>query len=229
MQKTMLILAAHPDDEVLGCGGTIARYAAEGWHVHIVFFTDGVGARQSEVCSEESVIRRKAAQSAADILQVRSITFGAFPDNRMDSVDLLDIVQFVEQHIHQHQPNMILTHHANDLNIDHRLVHQATVTACRPQPGHCVQLLLFFEVPSSTEWQLPSTTTTFAPNWFVDISAYTKVRTQALNAYEAEMRAWPHSRSLLATEHLASWRGASVGVEAAEAFMLGRHLHLETT
>lgn len=228
MNKTVLILAAHPDDEVLGCGGTIARFASEGANVHTVYFTDGVSARQGSAASAESGIesqaRRVASKTAADILNVKSTVFGEFPDNCMDQVHFLDIVQFVEHQVNHYMPDMILTHHAGDLNIDHRLVHQATMTACRPQPGHSVKTILFFEVPSSTEWQTPASAAAFAPNWFVDITRYLDIREQALQAYADEMRPWPHSRSFKAVEHLVRWRGASVGVEAAEAFMLGRNI-----
>ena len=231
MSQTVLVLAAHPDDEVLGCGGTIARYAHEGAAVHIVFFTDGIGSRQQDrgmvMPSKEALVRRTAAETAVKILGAQSVSFGEFPDNRMDSVDLLDIVQFVEKHVYHHKPEVILTHHVSDLNIDHRLVHQAVVTACRPQPGHLVKTLLFFEVSSSTEWQTPASASVFAPNWFVDINPYMAKRMHALEAYVDEIRPWPHSRSLKAIEYLARWRGATVGVEAAEAFMLGRMLVTE--
>lgn len=225
MNKTILILAAHPDDEVLGCGGTIAHFAQQGANVHIVFFTDGVGARQQDkVLSIEAQMRKEAAHTAAKILGAQSVTFGEFPDNQMDSIDLLSIIKFAEKQIGQYSPEIILTHHAADLNIDHRLVSQAAVTACRPQPGHTVKTILFFEVPSSTEWQLPSSHMTFVPNWFVNIAPYIELRAHALEAYSEEMRSWPHSRSFKAVEHLARWRGASVGLEAAEAFTLGRNI-----
>lgn len=156
----VLVLAAHPDDEVLGCGGTIARLVAEGADVHIIFFTDGIGARHTKERSVEIVvkssIRREAAQLVMKILGAKSVTFGDFPDNCMDSVALLDIIQFIETQINKYAPSAIFTHSAIDLNVDHRLVHQAAVTASRPQPGQCVQTLLFFEVPSSTEWQTPA-------------------------------------------------------------------------
>lgn len=228
MNQTVLVLAAHPDDEVLGCGGTMARFASEGADVHTVYFTDGVSARQEHAVSIESNLasqaRRAASDIAANILGVKSVVFGHFPDNRMDSVDFLDIVQFVERQVNHYLPDMILTHHAGDLNIDHRLVHQATMTACRPQPGHSVKTILFFEVPSSTEWQPAASAAMFAPNWFIDITQYLDARERALQAYADEIRPWPHSRSFKAVDHLARWRGATVGVEAAEAFMLGRNL-----
>jgi LmbE family N-acetylglucosaminyl deacetylase len=107
--------------------------------------------------------------------------------------------------------------------VDHRVVYQAVVTACRPQPEHSVKTLLLFEIPSSTEWQPPAFSP-FAPNWFVDISATLAIKLDALAAYESELRDWPHPRSLKAVEHLARWRGATVGVEAAESFVLAREI-----
>jgi LmbE family N-acetylglucosaminyl deacetylase len=137
---------------------------------------------------------------------------------------LLEITQAVEMLIAKYQPDMVFSHHAGDVNIDHRRLHDAVVTACRPQKGHPVKTLLCFEVPSSTEWQLPGSAPFFAPNWFVDISATVERKLAALDAYTAELRPWPHPRSLKGVEHLARWRGATVGFNAAEAFMLGRQL-----
>lgn len=226
MMHPILILAAHPDDEVLGCGGTIAKLADEGAIVHVVFLADGVFSRVGEQKAQqlELTARRAAAQKACKILGVKSVSFGDFPDNRMDIIPLLDITQTVEALIAKHQPEMVFTHHAGDVNIDHRRLHEAVVTACRPQSGHPVKTLLCFEVPSSTEWQLSGSAPAFTPNWFVDISATLECKLAALEVYSAELRAWPHPRSRQGIEHLAHWRGATVGVDAAEAFMLGRQL-----
>ena len=226
MTGTTLILAAHPDDEVLGCGGTIAKLVDQGSIVHVSFLADGVFSREGDQVSqqEELRIRRGAAQKACDILGVKSVSFGDFPDNRMDTVALLDIISVVEELIAEHLPDTVFTHHAGDVNIDHRRMHEAAVTACRPQRGHPVKTLLCFEVPSSTEWQLPGSAPVFAPNWFVDISDTLERKFAALDAYAAELRDWPHPRSRQGVDHLARWRGATVGVDAAEAFMLGRQL-----
>ncbi len=222
--KSVLILAAHPDDDVLGCGGTIAKFADEGATVNVAFLADGVFSRLSgeEAQQLELISRRSAAQKACDILGVRSLLFGDFPDNRMDSIPLLEIINAVEALIAKFRPEIIFTHHVGDVNIDHRRLHDAVVTACRPLPGHSVKTLLCFEVASSTEWQLPGSAPAFLPNWFVDISTTLDRKLRALEAYEAELRAWPHPRSRQGIEHLARWRGATVGVEAAEAFVLGR-------
>jgi LmbE family N-acetylglucosaminyl deacetylase len=224
--RSILILAAHPDDEVLGCGGTIAKLANDGATIHVAFLADGVFSRVGNSIDqdEELHIRRSAAQKSCEILGVKSVSFGEFPDNRMDTVALLDITRELEGLLTKHKPEMIFTHHSGDVNIDHRRMHEATVTACRPQPGHPVKTLLNFEVPSSTEWQLSGSAPIFAPNWFVDISDTLDQKLAALDFYSSELRDWPHPRSRQAIEHLARWRGASVGVDAAEAFMLGRKL-----
>lgn len=220
----VLVVASHPDDEALGCGGTIAAYVKQGHPVHVAFMTDGIGARGGKGQSAAARKRKAAADKACRILGVTSAYFGRFPDNRMDSVDLLDVVKSIETLIAKLEPGTLLTHHAGDLNVDHRVVHDAVMTACRPQKGHPVRTVLFFEVPSSTEWQAAGTSVPFEPNWFIDISATLPLKMAALEAYGGEMRAPPHSRSLVAVEHLARWRGATIGVAAAEAFMLGRHL-----
>jgi len=119
-------------------------------------------------------------------------------------------------------PDTVLTHHAADLTLDHRLTPEAVATACRPQRNHPVKTILCFEVPSSTEWQLAGSAPAFLPNWFVDISSTLEAKLSALEAYAVEMRPFPHPRSRQAVEHLARWRGATVGVEAEEAFVLGR-------
>lgn len=226
MFSSVLVIAAHPDDEVLGCGGTLIKAAAAGAEIHLAFLADGIGARHPDPAHRQAELdqRRAAARTAADILGAASIHFGDLPDNRLDSVPLLDLTQRVEALIARHRPTTLLTHHAGDLNIDHRRTHQAVMTACRPQPGHPVRTLLCFEVPSSTEWQPPGSGTPFTPNWFVDIGATLDGKLAALAAYAAEVRDWPHPRSGAGVEYLARWRGASVGCEAAEAFMLARQL-----
>ncbi len=226
MMKSVLVLAAHPDDEVLGCGGTIAKLTSQGVTVNVAFMADGVLSRDGNTVElqDELRTRRTAAHKAKDILGVQSISFSDFADNRMDSVDLLDVIKIIEGLIDQYKPDTVFTHHAGDLNIDHRRVHEAAATACRPQRGHPVKTLLCFEVPSSTEWQLPGSAPAFEPNWFVDISNSLDKKLAALGSYSAEQHEWPHPRSIQGIEHLVGWRGATVGVEAAEAFILGRQL-----
>jgi LmbE family N-acetylglucosaminyl deacetylase len=226
----VLVVAAHPDDEVLGCGGTIARLVDCGVEVHIALLADGVGSRKKSAIDAKSndnlIARRQAARKAAKILGAKSVVFGDFPDNRMDTIALLEITQFIEQLIARIQPETVFTHHAGDLNVDHRLTSQAVMTACRPIPNSAVHTVLFFEVPSSTEWQMSPSNITFEPNFFLETTAQLDRRQLALEAYAEEIRPWPHIRSYEALNHLSRWRGATVGVEAAEAFMLGRKLLL---
>ena len=225
--RSVLILAAHPDDEVLGCGGTIAKLSDGGVDVHVAFLADGVFSRIGNDRATQQLqlnARRIAAKKACEILGIRSVTFGDFPDNQLDTISLLEIIQAVELIIDRHKPDTVFMHHFGDLNIDHRRLHEAAVTACRPQSGHSVKTILSYEVPSSTEWQLPGNGPAFTPNWFVDITDTLHRKLTALEVYSDELRPWPHPRSLKAVEHLASWRGASVGVDSAEAFILGRQL-----
>ncbi|OHB70611.1 MAG: GlcNAc-PI de-N-acetylase [Planctomycetes bacterium RBG_16_43_13] len=228
MSKKILVIAAHPDDEVLGCGATIAMHAKKGDEVHVVILAEGVTSRDDRRDpkgrkSELSELS-KAAHSANKILGVKSLTLHDFPDNRMDSLDRLDVIKVVEQLIDKYCPETVYTHHAGDVNVDHRIIHEAVVTACRPIPSQPVKILLFFEIPSSTEWQTPCSAASFIPNWFVDVSSTMDAKLQALVAYNSEMRSWPHARSIEAVTHLVKWRGATVGSEAAEAFVLGRNL-----
>lgn len=228
MSKKILVIAAHPDDEVLGCGGTIAKHAMNGDSVAVVIMAEGITSRdpkrrRDKRGSELSELA-SSARKANKIIGTKSLELLKFPDNRMDSVDLLDIVKAVEELVEKHMPEIVYTHSSGDVNIDHRRIHEAVVTACRPMPGRPVKTLLFFEVPSSTEWQAPGSAMPFVPGWFVDISDAIDLKMKALDAYCAEMRPWPHARSKEAVASLARFRGASAGFEAAEAFMLGRNL-----
>jgi LmbE family N-acetylglucosaminyl deacetylase len=224
----LVIDAAHPDDEVLGSGGTIARHADAGDQVQVLIVAEGATSRQQQrdrnQASEELSALAQAAHTAGSILGAAGVELLDLPDNRLDSLDRLDLIKHIEQRIDCHQPQVVYVHHAGDVNVDHRRLHEAVITACRPTPGHPVRRLLSFEVASSSEWQPPGSASAFQPNWFVDISDQWQRKREALVAYASEMRPWPHARSLEALEHLARWRGAQVGVEAAEAFCLLRQL-----
>ena len=229
MNDPVVVIAAHPDDEVLGCGGAIARMAKAGRPVHVLLMADGESSRVTAESGEKGSLllsqRNAAAERACKILGCSSMKMLALPDNRLDSIDLLDIIKFIEAFIWEFSPSTIFTHHAGDVNIDHRIVHDAVIAACRPQPGNFVKELLFFEVPSSTEWRPPGSGEFFNPNWFCDITETLEVKMAALQAYQCELRDFPHPRSLAAIDALARWRGASVGFKAAEAFILGRKLY----
>lgn len=222
-RREVLVVAAHPDDEVLGCGGAIARHARAGDTVTIVIVGEGITSRPDGQRAELDALT-KAAQRASALLGAASLELLGLPDNRLDAMPLLDLIQRIEAVKAKRSPAIVYTHHAGDLNVDHRRVHEAVVTAFRPLPGVKPATLLFFEVPSSTEWQTAGSAPPFSPNWFVDIAATLEAKLAALGAYASEMRPWPHPRSAEAVTHLARWRGASIGRPAAEAFMTGRHI-----
>ena len=216
--KRILAVAAHPDDEALGCGGTLARHAREGDEVYALFMTDGVGARGAGGATG----RRKAAQEAAKALGIKKCVFNRFPDNAMDGMPLLDVVKAVEKTIRQVAPHIIYTHHGGDLNIDHAVTARAVLTACRPLPGAGVEAIYGFEVLSSTEWAGPAPGNAFCPAHFVDIDTDFAAKRKAVNAYSPEMRPFPHPRSPEAIAALAVLRGAQAGMKKAEAFTVIR-------
>lgn len=222
--QCILVVAAHPDDEVLGCGGTMARHVTEGDEVHVVIAGEGITSRAGPLEKRSVGALAEAARDANKIIGTASLELLGLPDNRMDTQPLLDLIQRIEPIFERLQPAAVYTHHAGDLNVDHRRVHQAVVTACRPLPGQALTTLLFFEVPSSTEWQSPGSAAVFMPNWYVDIGTTWEKKAAALASYAGEMRPWPHARSMEAIQALARWRGASAGVTAAEAFQLGRRV-----
>jgi LmbE family N-acetylglucosaminyl deacetylase len=212
-----LVIASHPDDEVLGCGGTMARLAAQGVAVQSLFLSDGVTAR-AQVADTALAARRRMGDRAAEVLGTQAPAYLDFPDNRMDSVDLLEIVTAIERQSAQVRPDVVFTHFGGDLNIDHRLCAQAVATAFRPTPGQSVKAIYTFEVPSSTEWSFGVAGADFTPQIFFDIGDHLATKIEAIRCYAEEIRDFPHSRSYEAIEALARWRGASVGVQAAEAF-----------
>lgn len=220
MEQNVLIVVAHADDEVLGCGGTIAKRVASGDAVQLLILADGVSSRPDAV-SSDAVLRSEAAEVAAKILGIHNTVRLDMPDNSLDSLPLLQVVRAIENVIQKIKPNIIYTHHYGDLNIDHRVTHQAVMTACRPLPGTCIKEIYTFEALSSTEWNSPFVHP-FIPQLFVDITDYVHTKMTALNAYSSEMRLAPHSRSFEHIHALALHRGHSAGLTAAEAFMVMR-------
>lgn len=202
----------------------MARHSKEGDRITVLIMADGVGSRGPDPDSAARDERQRSARRANQILGVNEVTLLTYPDNRMDAVPLLDVVQDIERVLAQCSPTVVYTHHAGDVNIDHARTHHAVIAACRPQPGRGIRRLLFFETPSSTEWRPPGSLPVFAPNWFMDISDTLEAKLEAMRAYACELREFPHPRSLAAIEHLARWRGASSGLAAAEAFELGRQI-----
>jgi LmbE family N-acetylglucosaminyl deacetylase len=220
MNKSILIIAAHSDDEVLGCGGTIARHVDEGDIVNVIFISDGVGSR-TNLTQKSLFDRENAALNAKNILGISNIKYLGFPDNKLDSIPILEIIKELEIAINIFQPNIIYTHHYGDLNVDHRLTHQAVLTACRPFPESLITKIYTFEVMSSTDWALTGSFQ-FIPNTYINITNYIEKKKQALLAYSLEMRNSPNSRSISHIVALSVHRGNIVGFEYAEAFVLIR-------
>ena len=215
-----LIVAAHPDDEILGCGGTILKFKKT-HNIKIIFMTNGVSARGKN--KKEIILRRRACINLHKYLKLEKPIFFNFPDNKMDSVPLLKIVKKLEKIIDKEQPEIIFTHYSECLNIDHKITSQAVMTACRPLKDCSVKKILSFEIPSSTEWALFKGKN-FQPNYFIDISNHLGKKLEMIKFYKDELRPYPHSRSIKAIKSFASFRGVSVGVNYAEAFYLNRSI-----
>ena len=224
--RTVLVCVAHPDDEVLGCGGTMARHVDRGDTVHVIFVADGVGSRKGSDAERERDLleRHQAARDAARIIGCEVPHCLDYPDQHLDTISLLDITQSIEALLAGIRPDVVYTHHGDDLNADHRLVCEATMTAVRPMPGHTVRAVYGFETLSSTEWAFHSRGNAFRPNRFIDIEATLGRKLAALRAYKTEMRDFPHARSFETVEALARLRGSIVGLAAAEAFMVLREV-----
>ncbi|MBT5400692.1 PIG-L family deacetylase [bacterium] len=223
MNENVLIVAAHPDDEVLGCGGVIAKHIDDNDNVSVVFMADGVESRNYQDFESNISDRKTHALKACSILGVNNPIFLNFPDNRMDSIPLLDVIKSIEKIIDKLSPTIIYTHNDSDLNIDHRITYQAVMTSCRPQQGSSIKKIYLFEVLSSTEWSL-SSYGSFVPNCFVDITNFIDVKIDALNEYLYEINEFPHPRSVEAVKALAKIRGSSSGFMYAEAFKVERDI-----
>lgn len=213
------VIVAHPDDETLGCGGTIAKHVREGHRVHVLTFTDGVGARGTTDGAGERLqaFHRALWQMGAQGANA-SVLSADFPDQRLDVVPISVLARTVERCLQQHSPDVVYTHSLSDLNADHRRVAEAVQVACRPLSGRSPITVYACETPSSTEWGL----TAFRPTHFVTIAATLETKLKALACYGPESPPFPHPRSAEAVRALATWRGATVGVPAAEAFELVR-------
>jgi LmbE family N-acetylglucosaminyl deacetylase len=219
MSKTVLIVVAHPDDEVLGIGGTAARHALSGDEVHVIIVAEGLTSR-AEDAGEGLGALHHAAGEAATILGCEPPILLGLPDNRLDTLALLDVIKPIETIINELQPAIVYTHTGSDLNVDHRVVHQAVVTACRPLPGSSVTCLYAFETVSSTEWATMDIGPAFKPTRYVNISVTLDRKMKALACYAAEMRQFPHARSMESVEALARLRGSQAALHAAEGFQV---------
>jgi len=231
MKNRILVVAAHPDDEFLGCGGTLINHRNKGDDVGILIMSEGSTSRDKKrnifKRKKELLELKKVASDIGNQIKAKFVKFNSFPDNRMDSVNFLDVVKKVEKVIKTFKPNIIYTHHPSDLNIDHNIVYKAVMTASRPVPNQSVTQILLFETLSSTNWSLSNLKKNnfFNPNYFNEISKSSlKIKLNMLSKYKSEMKKWPHSRSLKSVKTLAHYRGSSIGCDAAEAFVLERHI-----
>lgn len=212
----VLIVAPHAMDEALGCGGTMALHAAAGDRVEtLVLFGDGTGMDAK---------RREVAPKAAMALGTCPPRFVGFPENRSDTLPLLDIIAAIERAVSDIGPTTVYVPHGGNLNIDHQSAFRAVVTAARPVPGYPVQEIYAYEVPSSTEWASPTAGQPFLPARFVNIASTLQRKMTALDCYAAELRPSPHSRSAEGIRALSQLRGHNIGVSAAEAFAVVRQL-----
>ena len=224
MSTRVLVVSAHPDDETYGVGGTIQRHVRQGDIVSVLFLTDGVGSRHGVVSPQ-----KEAAHRACATLGVEDVRFADKPDQRLDALPLLDVILPISEAVKELRPEVVYTHHHGDVNQDHRTVFAATLVAVRPFGDNPVQEVLCYEVASSTEWAAPAGDWAFLPNVFVDISGTLDDKLEAVEAYRhtfvPEVKPFPHPRSPEAVRIYAQNRGISVGMEAAEAFVLVRRLN----
>jgi LmbE family N-acetylglucosaminyl deacetylase len=221
MSNRILVVAPHPDDEVLGCGGTIARHVAQNDEIHVVVITRGA----EELYAPEAVeIGREELRKSQKLLNVSSTHFLDFPAPKLDTVDSYKLASAINNLIQSIMPNTLYIPHRGDIHIDHQAVYQAALVAARPI-NHCsVKQILAYETLSETEWAPPTVDAAFIPTVFVDITHYLDDKLQAMACYQSQLKQPPHPRSLQSIEALARLRGATVGLPAAEAFMLVREI-----
>jgi LmbE family N-acetylglucosaminyl deacetylase len=223
----ILVIAAHPDDEVLGCGGTIQRLSSQGAEVHILILSTGLTSRADFLPERDSghlEVHYDRARQACTLLGARNVSFAGFPDQKMDTLPLLLITQRIEREIELLYPDIVFTHHGGDLNMDHVITYRATLTATRPTSARKVRAVYAYEVPSSTEWAFHRFEPKFHPSLFFDVSETLSVKVKAMQIYESEARVFPHPRSSLSLESIARKWGSTVGVLAAEAFEVVREV-----
>ena len=219
--KNILVLAAHPDDETLGCGATIARLSKEGAHIKLLTFTDGVSSRNSPSTKNQPLINRNIKLGeVCEKLGINDYVFANYPDNRLDIISLYDKVRYINSNV-EFEPDLIFTHHPNCLNIDHKHVYEATITAFRPQHGYKCKILSYY-VPSSTDFNPRNN---FNGNVYYDVSTTYKTKLECLKeCYNEEMRPYPHTRSHKNVENLMKVWGSEVGLKYAEKFELIRDI-----
>lgn len=216
MNNNVLVIAAHPDDELLGSGGTLKKLINHGYKVITVIFAKGR--------KEEEGHMKQAVLMANKHLGIEEIIFLEYPNLLLETFPLHVINKEIEALIAKYEPSMIFTHHYGDINMDHQILFQAVLTAARPLPGKKPIELLCFETVSSSEWSQQTNDKAFKPNYYVDITETIEIKLESLKFYDVEMKPFPHPRSYKGVEHLAQVRGMTVGVEYAEAFEIIRRV-----
>ena len=229
--SSAVVVAAHPDDEVLGVGGTIAKMAREQMNVYVVFTATGISSRYTdfnlykEKIEKEILALQKQAKESAEILGVKDIFYLDFPDNRLDTVSRMDITHKIKSYLDKIRPKIMFTHHPGDYNWDHSIVYDASLMAARANPGdYFPDYIYTYEVLSSTERAAQEPHTVFCPTTYVNIDSTIEKKKKAITAYKSELREYPHPRSPEAVEMLALKRGNEVGIAFAEAFHLIREI-----
>ena len=219
MSKKILIVAAHPDDEVLGCFGTVARLIKEGYEAYTLILGEGKTSRDEqrvvEDRKEDIELLNSEIFNANNAIGIKKVFIESFPDNRFDSVNLLDIIKVISKVKEEIKPDIIFTHYENDLNIDHQITYKAVITATRPMEDECVKEIYSFEILSSTEWNYPLS---FSPDTYFDISDTLDLKLNAMSLYKSELCKYPHPRSLDGIELNAKYYGMRVGKKVVEAF-----------
>jgi LmbE family N-acetylglucosaminyl deacetylase len=217
----VLVLAAHPDDELLGLGGTLARHVAAGDQVTTVIVSDGATSRYDAGADE---MLSSCARAAADVLGVRDLRLLGLRDQRLDEGPIIGVIQAIEKIVLEIRPEVVYTHHWGDLNRDHAVVSEAALVACRPVRADSPHTVLMFETPSSSEWNAPDPAKQFVPNYFVDITATIEQKLAAMACYRSELRPAPHPRALESLRARAQYWGQSAGRPYAEPFVLVREI-----
>lgn len=228
--KKILLVVAHPDDEVLGAGGTMNKLIQDyNCTIKAIILGEGITSRSDERDTEQwkkelEVHKRNIQEAAAKIGFTKVKAYG-FADNRFDSVNLLDIIKVIESEKSTFKPSVIFTHHGGDVNIDHQRTFEAVITSCRPMEHELVNTIITFETPSATEWIASTEPKNFIPNLFVEISENNlKAKSEAMECYENERRPYPHPRSPESLKIIAQYRGITIGRKLAEAFEIVRVL-----
>lgn len=224
MNKKILIVAAHPDDEVLGCFATVAKLIKKGYEAYTLILSGGKTSR-GEVDKKELELLQEEMKKANDLIGVKKVFCADFPDNAFDSVALLEIVKEIEKIKQEIKPEIIFTHHIGDMNIDHQITHQAVLTATRPMQDECVKTIYSMEVPSSTEWNSFSVQNAFIPNVFFEVEETIDLKIKAMAEYKSELKNYPHPRSLQHLKELAKVNGTKFGLNYSENFMLIRGIN----